>query len=36
MGDHTREELDILLDVIQDELIALMTAASPGPEGARG
>jgi predicted phosphoserine aminotransferase len=35
MGDHTREELDILLDVIEDEFISLTTAASPGPEGAR-
>lgn len=36
MGDHTREELDVLLDVIQGELIALMAAAPPGSKGLRG
>lgn len=35
MGDHTLEELDLLLEVIRDELIAL-TAAAHGPEGVRG
>jgi len=33
MGDHTLDELEILLDVIQDELTALATAATPGSEG---
>lgn len=36
MGDHTREELDVLLDVIQDELIALTDAVPPGSKGVRG
>ena len=36
MGDHTREELDVILDVIQGELIALMAAAPPGSKGLRG
>ncbi len=35
MGDHTLEELNVLLEVVRDELLALTTAAH-GMEGARG
>ena len=35
MGDHTLEELNVLLEVVRDELLALTTAAH-GMEGVRG
>ncbi len=35
MGDHTEEELEVLLEVIQEELTALTAAAPSGMEGSR-